>query len=99
MKNIRKAVMTAITLGLALTAQVHAASEWVRGEIVKLAPQKSQVTVRHEAIKSMGMDAMTMPYSVANAAVLQGFKVGDPVRFTVTMQGDQMRIERLEHAR
>ena len=76
-----------------------ASPEWVRGEIIKMAPQKLQVTLRHEAIKSMGMDAMTMPYLIGNASVLQGFKVGDAVRFTVVMQGDQMRIERMEHVR
>ena len=71
----------------------------MRGEITKLAPEKAQVTLKHEAMKSMGMDAMTMPYKVSNAAVLKGFKPGDAVRFTVKMQGDQMLIEALEHAK
>jgi Cu/Ag efflux protein CusF len=50
-------------------------------------------------MKSMGMDAMTMPYKVKNAAVLKDFKPGDKVRFTVTMQGEQMLIESLENAK
>jgi Cu/Ag efflux protein CusF len=86
-----------ISLALLCATSVWAAPEWVRGEITKIAPEKAQLTLRHEAMKSMGMDAMTMPYKVKNAAVLKGFKPGDKVRFTVSMQGDQMLVEALEH--
>jgi Cu/Ag efflux protein CusF len=47
----------------------------------------------------MGMDAMTMPYKVKDAALLKGFKVGDRVRFVASMQGDQMLVEVLEHGK
>ncbi len=88
-----------LSLALVCATSVWAAPEWVRGEITKLAPEKAQVTLKHEAMKSMGMDAMTMPYKVTNASVLKGFKPGDTVRFTVKMQGDAMLIESLEHAK
>ena len=88
-----------VFLALLCATSVWAAPEWVRGEITKLAAEKAQVTVKHEAMKSMGMDAMTMPYKVSNAAVLRGFKPGDAVRFTVKMQGDAMLIDALEHAK
>jgi Cu/Ag efflux protein CusF len=97
MKNIWKLIL--VVMALVCSVSAGATQEWVRGELVKLAPQKLQVTVRHEAVKSMGMDAMTMPYAVSDAAVLKGFKVGDAVRFTIVMQGEQMRIGALEHAR
>ncbi|NVO06668.1 MAG: copper-binding protein [Rhodoferax sp.] len=88
-----------LSLALVCATSVWAAPEWVRGEITKLAPEKAQVTLKHEAMKSMGMDAMTMPYKVKNAALLKDFKPGDKVRFTVSMQGDAMLIESLEHAK
>ena len=78
---------------------VWAAPEWVRGEITKMAPERAQVTLKHEAIKSIGMDAMTMPYKVSDAALLKGFKPGDAVRFIVKVQGDQMLVDALEHAK
>jgi len=87
------------SLALVCATSVMAAPEWVRGEITKIAPEKAQVTLKHEAIKSIGMDAMTMPYKVSDAAVLKGFKAGDAVRFTVKMQGEQMLLESLEHAK
>lgn len=88
-----------LSLALVCATSVWAAPEWVRAEITKMAPEKAQLTVKHEAIKSMGMDGMTMPYKVTNAAMLQGFKPGDAVRFTVKMQGDAMLIDALEHAK
>jgi Cu/Ag efflux protein CusF len=88
-----------LSLALVCTTCAWAAPEWVRGEITKMAPEKAQVTLKHEAMKSMGMDAMTMPYKVKSAAVLKDFKPGDKVRFTVTMQGDAMLVDALEHAK
>lgn len=88
-----------VSLALVCATSVWAAPEWIRGEITKLNAEKAQVTLKHEAIKSAGMDAMTMPYKVKNAAKLAGFKPGDAVRFTIQMQGDQMLIEQLEHAK
>jgi hypothetical protein len=31
--------------------------------------------------------------------LLKGFKVGDAVRFTVALQGDQMQVQSLEHVK
>lgn len=88
-----------VSAALLCAASVWAAPEWVRGEITKLAPEKGQITLRHEAIKSLEMDAMTMPYKVKVAALLTGFKPGDAVRFVVKVKGDEMLIESLEHAK
>ena len=88
-----------VSLALVCATSVWAAPEWVRGEITKLNAEKAQVTLKHEAIKSAGMDAMTMPYKVKSAAVLKGFKPGDMVRFTVRLQADEMLVEQLEHAK
>ena len=88
-----------VSVTLVCAASVWAAPEWVRGEITKLNAEKAQLTLKHEAIKSAGMDAMTMPYKVKSAAVLKGFKPGDMVRFTVRMQADDMLVEQLEHAK
>ncbi len=88
-----------VLLALVCATSVWAAPEWVRGEITKLNAEKAQITLKHEAIKSAGMDAMTMPYKVKSADQLKGFKPGDAVRFTVQMQGEQMLVEQLEHAK
>ncbi len=86
-----------LSLALVCATSVWAAPEWIRGEIIKLAPETGQVTLKHEATK--GMDGMTMPYKMVDANALKGFKAGDAVRFTIKLKGDQMLAESLEHAK
>ena len=88
-----------LSLALVCATSACADPEWVRGVITKIAPERAQVTLRHEAIPGVGMGAMTMPYKVLDPAVLHGFKPGDVVRFTVEVNGDQIRLESLEHAK
>jgi Cu/Ag efflux protein CusF len=88
-----------LSLALLFASSSWAATEWVRAEVIKLSTKKGQITLRHEAIKSAGMDAMTMPYKVMPDVALKNFKAGDKVRFTIRMQGDQMLVESMEHAK
>ncbi|MDI9332795.1 MAG: copper-binding protein [Cytophagales bacterium] len=73
--------------------------EWTRGKIVKMDAETANVTLKHQRIKSIGMEAMTMPFKVADAATLGKFKVGDSVRFTVKEQGDRLFIDAMEKAK
>ena len=90
-----------VSMALVCAASAWASPEWVRAEITKLAPEKAQLTLRHEAIKSLGLDAMTRPYKVKDASLLKCFKVGGAVSFTVSMQGEQMQmqVQALEHVK
>jgi Cu/Ag efflux protein CusF len=87
------------TLALICTASTWATTEWVPGEVVKLAPEKAQVTLKHGPIKSLGMDGMTMPYKVTKEALLKGFKPGDIVRFSVELKNQEMLVNALEHTK
>ena len=69
----------------------------VRGEIVRLpdpADPQNEIWIRHEAIADfatdagevVGMDAMTMPFGVADGLDLAGFEVGDKIRFTLEVR-------------
>lgn len=71
----------------------------VRGEVVELPDPNDPTTgfyVRHEAIdefRSMdgeivGMDSMTMPFSVADEISFEGISVGDPITFRLTVDWD-----------
>lgn len=54
----------------------------VAAEIKKIDPKAGKVTLKHEAIENLGMDAMTMAFPVKDRAVLKNFKVGDTVSVT-----------------
>jgi Cu/Ag efflux protein CusF len=81
---------------LALTASVWAAPEWTQARIVTIEPEKARVTLKHLPIKSIGMEAMTMPFKVDEAVPLQSFKVGQKVRFTVAEKGKHLMVDQME---
>ena len=54
----------------------------IRGSIVSVDRPRNIVEINHEAIPGV-MPAMTMPYEVADPALLQGIAPGDRVRGTL----------------
>jgi Cu/Ag efflux protein CusF len=75
---------------------VWAAPDWTRAVIVKVEPEKARVVLNHQHIKSIGMEAMIMPFKVADGAALAVFKPGDKVRFTVIEKNDHLVIDAIE---
>jgi Cu/Ag efflux protein CusF len=76
-----------------------AAPDWTRASIVKVEAEKSRVVLKHQRIKSIGMEAMTMPFKVSEGVKLTTFKAGDKVRFTVAEQNDHLVIDAMEVAK
>jgi Cu/Ag efflux protein CusF len=64
-------------------AAASASPEWVNAEITKLDLAKKRVTLKHGAIASVKMDAMTMPFKLKDTALLDGYKVGDKLQVVV----------------
>ncbi len=85
-----------LSLALAYVAASWVASEWVRGQIVE-ASEAGQVTIRHEAIKSLGMGAMTRLFLVDDKVSLKAFKQGDRVKFSFHVSGNYIKIDALVH--
>ncbi len=84
-------------MALASTAQATAA-EWVAAKVVKVDLERSRVTLDHERIKSIEMEAMVMPFKVEKAVDLRAFKAGDKVRFRVINKDDHIVVEVMEKA-
>ncbi|MBN8487076.1 MAG: copper-binding protein [Burkholderiales bacterium] len=64
--------------GLALASGLASAAD---GEIRKIDAAQMRLTLKHEAIPSLDMPAMTMTYKAPSATLLQGLAVGDQVVF------------------
>jgi Cu/Ag efflux protein CusF len=71
------------------------AAEWVNGEITKLDAARSRLTLKHERIASIKMDAMTMPFKVKDKALLEGRKVGEKVQFAVRVDDGDLFITQM----
>jgi Cu/Ag efflux protein CusF len=83
----------------ACTTSVWAAPDWTQARIVKIEPEKARVTLKHQRIKSIGMEAMTMPFKVDESVELTTFKVGQKVRFTVTEKNSHLVVDQIESAK
>jgi Cu/Ag efflux protein CusF len=86
-------------LVLAFASPLWAQTEWVRAQVVKVEPEKARITLKHEYIPSIQMEAMTMPFKVMRPEHLAGLKAGQKVRFTVTMKDDHLMVETVERLR
>jgi Cu/Ag efflux protein CusF len=87
----------AAALAFGLAAQA-APPEWVAAKVVKVESERSRVTLDHERIKSIDMEAMVMPFKVEKAVDLNPFKAGDKVRFRVASKDDHLVVEAMEKA-
>jgi len=84
-----------ITVGSSASADEP---EWVAAEVRRIDPEASRVTLRHEEIKSLKMSAMTMGFAVRDVSMLEGFKEGDRVVFTVVRDNGRLVITQMKAA-
>ena len=64
-----------------------AAADMTDAEVRKVDKDQRKITLRHGEIKSLDMPAMTMVFSVRDAALLDQVKAGDKVRFRAVDEG------------
>ena len=64
----------------------------LEGQVVAVDPVKGELTIRHSDIKGF-MPGMTMPFKVADKAVLSERKPGDLVRATLVVEDSLGRLE------
>lgn len=88
-------LMAVLVLCAALPAL---AQELATGQVRKVDEDAGKITLKHGPITSMDMPPMTMVFRVKDAALLQGVKRGDTVRFDVQKIGGQYVVVKLEPA-
>ena len=68
------------------------------GEIRKIDKDNLKITIKHGEIKSQDMPPMTMSFLVKEAAMLEGFKVGDKIRFVLEKRNGTYVVTGLKSA-
>ncbi|MEB0164367.1 copper-binding protein [Glaciimonas sp. CA11.2] len=68
----------------------------VNGEIIKVDPLISAITMKHDQIPNFGMPAMTMTFNVSDSEMLHQFKAGDAVKFSIGKRNGALTIVSLE---
>ncbi len=70
----------------------------MQGEIRKVDRENRKITIKHGDIKSLDMPAMTMVFTVKDAALLDVAKAGDKVRFGVAREDGKFVVTAIEAA-
>jgi Cu/Ag efflux protein CusF len=76
-------VMTAVPVAAQHAPATASTAAQGVGEVIELDRPNQRVIVRHEEIKSIPMQAMTMPFHVRDGKLLDRLKPGAKIRFTI----------------
>jgi Cu(I)/Ag(I) efflux system periplasmic protein CusF len=79
-------------MGMAPAASAAAKTGDSTGEITAIDPAAGTVTLKHEPIPGVGWPAMTMAFKASPPTSLTGLKVGDKVKFSVRIEGDDNTV-------
>jgi Cu/Ag efflux protein CusF len=82
----------------AAATSTAATPEWVNAEVTKLDLARKRVTLKHAPIASIKMDAMTMPFKLKDAALFEGYQVGDKLQFVVKNDDGDLFITQVRKA-
>lgn len=55
-----------------------------------------RVTIKHGQLKNLDMPPMTMVFQVADPAMLDGLKIGDPIIFVAQKTGKRLTVTKIE---
>jgi Cu/Ag efflux protein CusF len=91
----------AVAAGLLLGATIALADEggaMVNGEITKVDESAGKMTIKHEPIPNLGMEAMTMVFKAGEGVVVKDLKPGDKIKFHADMLNGQIAVTKVEKA-
>lgn len=96
-----KLMFSAVLLGLTLSGAAALAQSppMVKGKIEKVDTAAGKVTLDHERVPNLDMDAMSMVWKAQDAAMLKGLKSGDKVQFTADRVNGQLTITKIQKAK
>ena len=97
MKN-SKLTAAVIALSLFVSSATFTQEAMVNGEVKKIDETAGKITLKHGAIKNLGMDedGMTMVFRVQDPAMLKQVKVGDKVQFEAERANAGITITQLQ---
>lgn len=78
---MKKLIKLALISLLSLAALPALAQDLVHGVVEEITLDPLRITIAHDAIPNLGMEAMTMVFRVADVALIEGLAVGDAITF------------------
>ena len=67
-----------------------------KGVITSIEAKDDKITIKHDAIPSVGWPAMTMTFKANSAKLLTGLKVGEKITFDVSVKGADAEVTAIQ---
>ena len=92
---------TAATLAFLIVALPAAAqgAPMVSGTVTKVDAAADKISIDHQRIPNLDMDAMTMVFRAGDPAMLKGLKTGDKIKFDADRVNGQITVTKLQKAK
>ena len=96
--SFKKLATVILSLSLLMGAAIASTqAAMVNGEVKKIDQSAGKITLKHDPIKSLGMDeGMTMVFRVQDPAMLKLVKVGDKVQFEAERAAAGITVTKLQ---
>ncbi len=72
------------------------AGEMVQGDVLKVDRDLAKVVIKHREMVALGMPAMTMVFSVPDAAVLDSLQAGARIKFLAQVAPHGLAVTKIE---
>jgi len=103
MKSVSKVIFAAMLVMAAapvihaqdVTASADATAAMSSGEIKKVNKSTGKLTIKHGPLVNLGMEGMTMTFSVSDPAMLDIVKPGDKVSFVAEEPNGQLTVTKI----
>src|SRR4051812_40468888 len=92
--HLRCCVVAVVALAAASCSGSDERHFVVQGQILSIAPNHKEATIKHEDIKGL-MPAMTMPYRVNDAKLLEGLAPGDLIKARLVLVSNDAYLDEL----
>ncbi|MBY4891177.1 copper-binding protein [Rhodobacteraceae bacterium N5(2021)] len=92
MKTLKTAAFAA---ALGLIALPASAEGFVRGVVEEITTDPQRLTIAHDAIPNLEMEAMTMVFRVADPEMLDGLSVGQAIEFEAERVNGRLTVTAL----
>lgn len=100
MKFVKALVIATLALaGASMSAAIAGELPMVQGEIKKVDESAGKMTIKHDAIPNLDMEAMTMVFKAGDPAMLKNLTPGEKVMFSADKVSGQLTVTKIEKAK
>ena len=71
----------------------------VAGKVTKVDESAGKITIAHDAIPNLQMEAMTMVFKAGDRAMLSELKPGDAIKFTADKVSGELTVTEIDKSR